>query len=55
MRLVYQTDYCKDNEWNRVVGTWGDHMKIPEGTDSARPGNGCESYGRKSAGVELAI
>lgn len=36
-------------------GTWGDHMKISEGTDGARPGNGCESYGRKSADVEVAI
>lgn len=30
-------------------------MKISEGTDGARPGNGCESYGRKSADVELAV
>lgn len=38
-----------------LCGTWGDHMKISEGTDDARLGNGCESYGRKSADVELVI
>lgn len=33
MRLVYQTDCSQDNEWNRVLGNMGDHMKISEGTD----------------------